>query len=299
MERSNKIQKQEASPQTVLSPTRSPLACGGAETIFKFKPYVGKTFIQVIRDHPSYCIWLASKHAYGEFVYFVSQLDEIAHSWDSEDRTRWHELVANTKWSKTPRETPVLYRDALLLVFERVKSFYDLFSSSQVCRQWRSVSKHTTLLPWNGLEGWGCTLVSFGKHKGHSFNYIFRNEKKYLQWLTEQVIESNRHRPSVQLVHYSRYKNALAETQRKMQEKQHKKRKKESKKERKRIEAQLLAPSPEISCKCFENVDDCESLYVQCDGCNMFSHARCYYASFSSIPEHFICQSCINAMLFE
>jgi hypothetical protein len=127
---------------------------------FPLRKYRGQKW-SVAASDGNYCVWLAKEKVLEDFTAFVASLPWVP--WLSQDKEAFAAAVAPTKAEfMVTRDAPFLFRDSLLQVFEKLRNFYDLHACSQVCRHWLRVSKLPQLRPWNGLEGWGLTVLSFG-----------------------------------------------------------------------------------------------------------------------------------------
>ena len=103
---------------------------------------------KVAANDGNYCLWLAREKVLPEFTEYLSSLPWV--SWTEQDKEEFAAIVAPAVPAFcVVREAPFLFRDPLLLVFGKLRSFYDLHLCSQVCKHWLRVSKLPELRPWN------------------------------------------------------------------------------------------------------------------------------------------------------
>jgi hypothetical protein len=51
------------------------------------------------------------------------------------------------------------------------------------------VSKLPDLRPWNGLEGWGQTIIGFGQWKNEKFVRVWHDNSRYGDWVLRNAEE--------------------------------------------------------------------------------------------------------------
>lgn len=89
------------------------------------KKFKNRRFFEVLVDF-GYC----KERTYPEFIQFICDASFVP--WSMADQALIKEFLPRTpKWANAG-EVPFLYRDALLLVFKKLRNFYDLFACSQV-----------------------------------------------------------------------------------------------------------------------------------------------------------------------
>ncbi len=167
------------------------------QRLFPLKKYKGQPYYVVVNDG-EYCFWIAKEHVLPDFIDWICQLNYVP--WSLELQERFKTYAPRAPMWTSGSETPFLCRDALFLVFKELRNFYDLFACSQVNRHWNRVSKLPMLRPYNGLEGWGLTIVKMGKHQNKTFARAWFDEtttstptqkRNYFEWIAKTLREGN------------------------------------------------------------------------------------------------------------
>ena len=112
---------------------------------------------------------------------FVDELMELGDSdgpidcllWD-EDAMRRFELSRNA----CHEELPWMYPDAMLLIFEKLESFYDLFNCRMTCRSWRdiinkAVKRSAPMQRLRTFATWGETESKDDDMPGRFFEFLY------------------------------------------------------------------------------------------------------------------------------
>ena len=162
------------------------------------------------------------------------------------------------------------------------------------------------------LEGWGQTVVEFGKCKGLTFAAARYQEMhvpsepgrrnangKYISWVIERAASAPDYLPMNRFARYLLFKRAIEQRMEAEEARAHEAQLQQKRQQRKKgAEARARCPRvPKTWFRvCGQNFDDKESLFIACDACNAWSHARCFSFNQANMPKHFVRAGCQSAI---
>ncbi len=253
---------------------------------------------QVALADGNYCVWLAQNNVFPEFTAYVCQVDWVP--WPVWEKEAFAAIVAPlVPPGIVARETPFLFRDSLLQVFQH-----------------RGTSSRAGASQLSDLESTrGKNIFVEARHEEMLIPRPFSRSGNYLDWVISTSREATENKALLQFAAYLKVKQKIDHRekvelerqyalQRQAQEEERKKRQRgRGSRKKPRRDHYPLPPielvqvsTDVIACKCGKNFDDKESLYVACDVCNTWSHARCFFRSFANFPKHFVCDQCQSAL---
>lgn len=180
--------------------------------VLSFGQHAGKTALQVVHQHPAYCVALrqyppppptcSPRQGSMDQRSFVGFMDQCFDGMEALAEVPWKRAEWASHWSdKLLRayrinmeawsgHIPSLNRDPLTLIFAHLSSFYHLFHASQVCRSWRAAA---LLMPshMRSYLAWAQTQLQFGnKHSGKTFGSVVREDPKWCLWVAKEFRSS-------------------------------------------------------------------------------------------------------------